>query len=800
MKYIFLSFLFLFHFSVFGQPALDTSSLQAFLNLDRFEAYSKAWAANFRGKKPEALVNAVQSLTASEIQAMNLDPVKLADAKNYDDLILQALKKKNPRMRVAPADVEWGYNFFKMKMNEGYLVNDVRAPRERAPAPMPDASRATEVLEAGPLDSSEVLLDVDGYASDRTTRAVFWEASDTGRRIELFPGSASAFQDEMARRGAKVVAAVGTKARNYNPIYLIQNPGETGYHYAITEISGADRLRHFQMQVSLVRWQRPGQPLRAPAPVSVVGSAANVLAEEERALTGVLRSVPRADHIVIGQKGALERTFGSLGKIQAIMAMNATDSAALARTLTPNELKIVNRAQEAGGDLTQFVMKYASDIDKLYVKTEPLLTTHNLQMKPFTAYNYDRGTYEMSDYILRGANGQEQRWRVFSNVWGDEVLPIARSLRATGYNSVNYIGTAGAFVGTDLKVGDLVIPTNAATLDGTLTRIPRTAPASEGSRAVSAVVNVQSPFEETGAWLAEARRSSQVVEVETGYLASVFNRPTDNLNVQLLISDVVGSEHETLATAQSSSRRRAQINALSSIVNAAEVRSTVPTPPTEQPLMRWMQELYPTRDPASQVQLVREAQAAGISTKSAFDDFIKTQKSFTTAKLEQVLRGADAKLGKVLTALRSAGINPIVAYPKRLFDGRFNPAVGGVELQFVTGPENQARMNQIISELSASDRDLAKFLKIEVATDIGANFHNVGFSNSTVPTIKNVYQDGMVAYGGLGFTENSSGALKFVRVGEVSSQPLSIPTLGQITTSARCSITNFGQVMDNLLR
>lgn len=800
MKYFLLSLVLFIHFSVFGQTNPDTSGLQAFLNLDRFEAYTKAWVANFRGKKPDALVNAVQALTPTQIHAMNLDPAKLGDARTYDVLLREVLAKRTPPIRVPQADVDWGYNFFKMKMNEGYLVNDVRAGRERDPAPVPDEARAPMDVERPALESGEVLLDVDGYASDRTTRAVFWEASDSRRAIELFPGSASAFQDEMARRGARVIAAVGTKARNYNPIYLIQNPGETGYHYAITEISGADRLRHFELQVSLVRWQRPGAALAAPAPVRIVGNPAAVIAEEERALTGVLRSVPRADHIVIGQKGALERTFGGLGKIQAILAMNATDARALTAVLTPNEVRFVAKAREAGADLPQFVMKYASDVDKLYQKTEPLLTAHNLQMRPFTAYNYDRGTYEMSDYLLRGANGQEQRWRVFSNVWGDEVLPIARSLKATGYNSVNYIGTAGAFQGTDLRVGDLVIPRNAATIDGTLTQIPRTAPASEGSRAVNAVVNVQSPFEETGEWLNRARRSSQVVEVETGYLASVFNAPTDNLNVQLLISDVVGSEHETLATAQSSTRRRAQINALSSILNDAGVLTTVPAPVTEQPLMRWVQELFPTRDVASQVQLVREAQAAGISTKSALDDFAKTQKSFTTARLEQLLRGADARLGRVLTALRNASINPIIAFSKSLFDGRYNPAAGGVSVEVVTSTENQERVTQILNDFRRSDRQFSKFLQVEVTGDVHLNFHSVGLTSSSLPTIKNVYQDGMVRYGGLGFTENSSGALKFVRVGEVSSEPLTVPVLGQLTTSARCSITNFGAVVDQLLR
>ena len=800
MKSLFLSLLLFFHFSVYGQTAPDTSGLQAFLDLDRFEAYSKAWAATMRGRGKTEIAEAMQRLSATDLAAMNLDATKLANAQNYDALILQVLKKKNPGMNVTSADVDWGYNFFKNKMNDGYLVSDVKPTKERAPSPMPLESRTSAALDAQPLESGDVLLDVDGYASDRTTRAVFWEASDSKRKIELFPGSASRFQDEMARRGAKVIAAVRTKARNYNPIYLIQNPGETGYHYAITEISGADRLKHFQLQISLVRWQKPGKPVAAPAPVAVVGNAAAVLAEEERALTNVLKTVPRADHVVIGQKGALERTFGGLGKIQSLMALNTTDPQALKGSLTEKELKVIIRAGDAGTDLPQFVMKYASDIDKLYQKAEPLLATHNLQMKPFTAFNYDRGTYEMSDYVLRGKDGKVQRWRVFSNVWGDEVLPIAKSLKASGYNSVNYIGTAGAFVGTDLKVGDLVIPKNAATLDGTLTEIPRNTTVNpDGAKSVNAVVNVQSPFEETRAWLTQAQRSSQVVEVETGYLASVFNSPTDNLNVQLLISDVVGSEHETLATAESSSRRKAQVSALSSILQDAGVVTTVPSPVTEQPLLRWVQELYPTRDPASQVQIVREAQAAGISTKSALDDFIKSEKSFTTAKLENTLRNADSRLGKFIAAIRSAHINPIISFTKKLFDGSYNPN-RALEVSVAGSPEDQVKVKTIVSDFVAKDRDFNKFLEITTGVDAPVTFHPVGFANDKLPTITSTYKDGMLHYGGLGFTENSSGAMKFVRVSDVSTQPLTFPVLSQLTTSSKCSISNFGETLDDLLR
>ncbi len=775
MKFITLLLLLLLPLLSFAQ---DYTALQAMLDLDRFEAYTEAWAATMRGRGKAPIADAIHKFEPSDFRAMNLDPAKLKNAQNYDALILQVLTTKHPELRATVADVEWGYNFFKNKLNEAYLVSDVRTRTNQPdPTPVLHSDRVPTPLDMPALNSEEVLLDVDAYASDRTTRAVFWEASDSRRPIELFVGSGGDFQDEIARRGARIVGEVGTKARNYNPIYLIQNPGETGYHYAITEISGADRVRHFQLQSSLVRWTNASGVLAAPPAVSVVGDAQAVLAAEERALATVLRNVPRADHVVIGQKGAFERTFGSLGKIQAILALQRADPAAATVLFTAAEMKLITRAQEASGDLTPFVMKYASDVDKLYVKATPALTQRNLLSQPFTVFNYDRGSYEMSDYVVRGGDGRDQRWRIFSNVWGDEVLPIAQALKETGTTTVDYIGTAGAFPNTGFQVGDLVIPETATDINGNITHITRSNTLNpQGAKFAGAVVNVQSPFEETRAWLTRASNVSQVVEVETGYLASVFNGPNDRLNVQLLISDVVGSEDETLATAASSSRRRAQISALSEIIGDAGVVSTgVVAKPSNQ-LLRWVSELAPSRDIVSASQVVRAAQAAGITTRPALEAFMKTQKSFTTAKLELVLSGADSRLARITAMLRNIGINPDIALSADLLDGRYNPAVGGARVHLNVPAASEARVKQMVDLLIAEDKDYRKFLNVTIGTSIPTDFVSQGMMNEIIPSVRPRYQDGLMQYSGLAYTENSSGALKFVRVADSSTEPLTLIT------------------------
>jgi hypothetical protein len=299
--------------------------------------------------------------------------------------------------------------------------------------------------------------------------------------------------------------------------------------------------------------------------------------------------------------------------------------------------------------------------------------------------------------------------------------------------------------------------------------------------------------------LGRAERISQVVEVETGYLASVFNSPTDNLNVQLLISDVVGSADETLATASSSSRRKAQISAISTIVQDAGVVSTGIVARTDNMLMRWIGEIAPSRDPASIVQIAREAQLQGIQTRPALEAFLRTQKSFTTAKVETVLRTADAQLSRLINSLREVGLSPNIAFSNKIFDGRFNPS-SGVGVHFTVSPEDLNRVQEIANNAGIQNRDYKKILDVTFSTSVPAEFVPQGSVRDLTPGLRVTYQNGLIRFGGLAHTENSSGALKFVRVGDVSREALDVDAAYQISTSSACATRNISEVFDDLLR
>lgn len=755
----------------------EQANLQAMLDLDRFHAYSQSWSFTMMGRGKAELAKIVLALTPAQIAAMKLDASKLADAQKYDDLLLQILQKQRPDLKLKSADVAWGYNFFKNKMNDAYLIQD--PSRNFKPANI-DGNISTidyagQNYQVKPLDSSEVLLNVDGYVSNRTTRAVFWEASQSQRPIEMHVGSADDFRNNLTLRGSKIVGEVRTAARNYNPIYLIQDPGEKTFHYAITQISGQDRVRHLAMQASLVRWEAGKGKLAPPPPVKVVGDAIELLLKEEAELTQVLRVVPKADAVVIGQKGAFDRTFGSLAKARSVMDLSAKHPAALEKVLTPAQLKMVARAMADEGELVTHVMKYASDWDKVYEAATPVIEKMKmpLAVKP-EVFSLDRGSYEMTDYTMNGANGKTQRWRVFSNSWGDEVLPVARALKATGHNSIFYMGTAGGLEGSGLKVGDLVVPQFSNDIDGIkrplqVTHIP------EGAIRVPMVTHVSSPFEETGAWLKDRKKIAQVVEVETGYLAAVFDGPKDRVNTMLLVSDMVGVEGETLAEASSSARRKAQIQAISSVIDSKGVtRASAAAVASTTSYLSVLDEISLKRDPAHDFRVVREAQARRLDQvgnfRAEFKKLYAEIPTFTTTRLETVLEQNDVRLAGLRKAMEDAGVQPRMSLDSNFLDGRWSPGQP-IKLHLEVATEASVKdLNAVVKRMAEIDKNFPKQLSITVARTAAPKDAFVALTRlpNTQDVLMELYKDSALGFGGLASTETRSGGLKFVRVAEPS--------------------------------
>jgi hypothetical protein len=748
-------------------------TLNELMNIDRFHAYTQSWAQTMKGRGKEQMAEAILKLTPKEIADFNFDANKMGDAFNYDEFIFDYLQKKHPQLKVAKTDVEWNYNFYKRKINEAYLVDaPTQTKAVTSPIVEPGVSKG-KITAVDPLDSSEVLLNVDGYVSGRTTRAVFWEASLNQRPIELHVGSAADFKTDLARRGAKIVGEVKTHARNYNPIYLVQDPGSKSYHYAITQISGNDRVRHLSMQSSLVRWEGTKGALAPPPPVSVVGDAAQLLAKEEATLTQVLKVIPKADQVVIGQKGAFERTFSSMAKANAVLDLVVKHPTALDEILTPAQKKVLLRLKDNRSEIVSQVMKNASDWDKIYESSLPVIQKFDMpEAKSFTVFDLDRGSYEFSDYLLKTEDGATQRWRIFSNSWGDEILPVAHALKNTGHTNVTYIGTAGALPGYDIKVGDLVMPESAYDSKGTLRPMtPSLTP--EGAKKIQAVTNVASPFEETGKWLTEKKAVAQAVEVETGHLSAVFNGKDDRVTTMLLISDAVGVEGETLAEASSSVRRNAQIRAISSVINTAEAKVPEQVIPKSN-LTKMIEELIPSKDNLYKFHIQRKAQLADLENdpnpRAQLQKLIDDSPSFTTARVESVLNDGGAKLENLLRQIEDTGLMPRLSIESDFLNGVWNPKKP-VSLHFEVSDEKTVReLQDLVAKLKKSDKNFAKYLSVEISSTQAPNTYiRLAKLPDSPEILLELYKDSAIGFGGLAPTETRSGGLKFVQVAEPQS-------------------------------
>jgi hypothetical protein len=736
------------------------------LDIDRFHTYSKSWAHTMKARGHAEAADLILKLTPEELAKMQLDPKKMGDAFNYDEMLIAIIKKQNPRLATKPAELKWNYNFYKRKLNEAYDLQGVKIQNL-----VPDELETVKINPPEVADS-QILLDVDEYVADRTTRAVFWEASREKRLIEFHVGTPGSFREHILAREGKIIAEVKTKARNYNPIYLVQYPDQKDFSYAITEIAGSDRLEHLSTQAALIRWENSNGRLAPPPPLAVVGDALNKLETEKVHLTQVLRNTPKVDKVIIGQKGAFEKTFMSIGKAQAILELANKKPMVLKSALDdPDFIKFLGQLQKTE-DLIDFSMKESSKIDNLYNSVIPLLEKYKLPLavNP-TVFSLDRGSYEMSDYILKDKNGKDLRWRIFSNVWGDEVLPIAEALKATGTKDIVYIGTAGALPDTGLKVGDLVVPKNAISPAGKNYTVSPVSSLPEGAKRVDTVVNVTTPFIETEDWLKGLKGKAQVVEVETAHLASVFSGKEFSVRPYLLISDVVGVEGETLASASSSARRKSQISILKEVMTESNVVAPSSVKVGNN-LVDWVNELAPKRDPVSRFHLFRLADGKGISTKAQLSELIKTTPGFTTARVDNVLNAADAKIWLLEELFEQKGLNPKIYLDRKFLEGRWSPTEVP-KVQFVaSSKEELAEILKVIDEARAIDPKLAKTIDV---TALQASPTNEWMRVAEIPEnglFQMHYQDTALRFGGLATTETTSGNLKFVEVAEPTSGSL----------------------------
>jgi hypothetical protein len=540
----------------FRLPASNVDEITYYLSIDKFKYYINEYSVAQEGKIPKEVIAYLSSLDVEQIIGLELDTTQLKDAKNYDKIIFEILKEKGIAKNVTRSQLDWGYNFFKTKLNEAFNLSSSKLDISlKVVSSSSDIDTGINLIPTDLLPE-DMTLDSGHYISNRTTRAIFWEANENNRPIEFHLGDSREFLKELKDKNGQLLFEVKPFAKNYNKIYIIQYPGEKTYRFAITNIGGQDRLDHLTHQISLSNLS--GKDLKSKIIVKGDIKKFHAAKAEEHAMQ--LRLLPKADRVIIGQKESIDGKFNLFWKLKALK--NLYDA-------SPSEFKLSLEALGAKESDKFFQMLNATGNFEILFKDKKIIEdaytlfedsfTKNPRLVPgkFKLYNYDNFTIEMCDYVFTNSANKDIRWRVISNVWGDEVIPIAQALKATGHTNVTYMGTAGAFSTKGYKVGDLVSPTYVYDLEKKL-QLLGTPMKIEGARYGGTVEHVGSPFEESNAWLAKAQTRSEFVEVETSYLRRIFNGANDKLEIFLLISDILGSDTETLAHATSAKRKNAQ--------------------------------------------------------------------------------------------------------------------------------------------------------------------------------------------------------------------------------------------------
>lgn len=532
-------------------PASATDEISYFLSIDKFKYYLNEYSVALEGKVPDEIITAIRKITVEEIIDMHLDPALLSDADNYDAMIYDYLESKNLVANVKKTDLKWNYNFFRTKLNEAFTLSQSKYDIDLSLNSGEKSLVGDTLITPEVLNPEDMTLDSSHYISNRTTRAIYWEAIQNQRTIEFHLGDSREFLKGLKEQGGEILYEVRPLAKNYNKIFIVKYPGEASYRYALTNIGGKDRLDHLVHQLSLSNLS--GGKLKNK--VIVKGDLKKFQAAKIEEHTLQLKLLPKAERVIIGQKESIDGKFQIFWKIRALKNLYDDDPDLFTKKLdakTREKFLLLEKAP------LETIFKDKKIVEDAFVAFEKEFESNSsLLPEKFKVYNYDNFTIEMCDYVFKSADGKDVRWRVVSNSWGDEIVPIAQAFKNSGHTNVVYMGTAGAFADKGYKVGDLVVPN--AVVDADVKIAVKNNPMKiEGAKYGGSVEHVGSPFEESVAWLEKARARSELVEVETSYLRKIFNSPLDNVEMYLLISDILGSETETLAHATSAKRKNAQ--------------------------------------------------------------------------------------------------------------------------------------------------------------------------------------------------------------------------------------------------
>ncbi len=683
--------------------AMNTERLEYLLHVDRFHFYLSHLWLHLDGKASREVVEAIQAITPQQIEAAGFSARELSDAMNYDSMLM----RMNPDLLVEGKPIKWDYNFLKRKLNEAFTLKESRLSLESnleadEVVSSVRSKPSSETLEAKAVTQEEMTLDSGKYISDRTTRAVFWEATESGRTVEFHLGDSRDFLHVIKQNGAEVLDEIRPMARNYNKIFLVQYPGEPSPRLAITNIGGVDRLEHMLYHFNLENFS--GGDLANQ--IVVRGDIEEYHRKTAAKYKTMLEHLPKPKRVVMGQLGAIQGLFSVFESFHKLAHAKEFSPSLLSKLSAKEREKLIALFEKDDLGPTD-IMAHKSIIQKseasLRDELNELISSRNLSS--FKDFNYEDNLLTLSDVVFKNKSGEEVRWRLVSNVWGDEVVPISRALNDLGQDNITYMGTAGALPDSGLKVGDLYVPekvsagqvgANGYSASSMIhnSAVNKSPMNIAGAVKGGAVDHVSSPFQESKTWLDNAVNNGEIraVEIETSYLAEIFKGPKAKLEIYLLISDILGSEGETLATASSSKRKRSLEKLLSALLtrDKAGVPEQVAKSSDEvlpDSARKVLEEALGDKNALYRYHVYAMAEKespkpSAAQIRKAIEE--SASQKFSDKFIQKKLYEAGELIEAIYLGLsEESSLKPSIALPREFVEGAWNPKQDSLELKLV---------------------------------------------------------------------------------------------------------------------
>ncbi len=688
--------------------------LEVLLAIDKLDYYIGEYINGFGKNLDEVSLGALKKSKIDYLIKNYSSDTRIFDAQNYDEIIYEIVSDKlGSKPPLVKKNYVWGYNFFKNKLNEGFSLLDTKLKTEDKSALTTKLPTTEEIIADINFKPEDLTLDSGLYISNRTTRAVFWEATESGRGIDFHLENSREFLKNLSENGASVVKEVRPFANNYNKIYVVQYPGEDTYRYAITSIGGKDRLNHLLLQFGLSKLKEG----KLKNKVRIYGDvdAAHKLMEDE--LSGIMRHLPKANRVIIGQKGAIERTVDILWKVRALKNLYDSEPDLVLSQFSEKERDSFAKFLKSGSYEDFDIFKYKKQIEVAFEKVKAKAEKNGLVPESFKKYDYDNFVISMSDIAFKNKDGEDIVWRVVANSWGDEIAPLARALKNTGHKDITYIGTAGAYPDKGYKVGDLVIPTHArindanVKLNGDILKV-------DGSKIGGTVDHVFSPFQETEEWLAKSKEVSEFVEVETSHLREILSSSDDHMRAYLLISDVLKSEGETLASATSAKRRNALNKLLISLFDRDNIGipEVANLPESKSSKLRDLIDIaLKGKANTFKYYVFASLRDSNITSADEIVQFADSIDSFTDNYFTKRLALASEVSSFVARKLQETGVSPKVSISKEFVEGKWHPKNDIITVNFHAASDQVLEeYKKAIEEIGGAISEVEKFASINL--------------------------------------------------------------------------------------